>query len=160
MISVKGIVTIFPRKKFLISGSASHEYRTGKKTVNAAKKKLMQCLINTGSSVAAVYDCRKLSSQRQRCSQSAARNRRRFRAILHVPVFARERQVRPAGWVQLCEQCLVNGNVTASKSVRRAGNIKTPYAIRRFIASAKPTSVPGKNMRLSAPGWFNASTAS
>jgi hypothetical protein len=40
MISVKGIVTIFPRKKFLISGSAGHEYRTGKKTVNAAKKKI------------------------------------------------------------------------------------------------------------------------
>jgi hypothetical protein len=60
MISVRGIVTIFPRKKFLINGSAGHEYRTGKKTVNAAKKKLMQGLINTGSSVAAVHDSRKL----------------------------------------------------------------------------------------------------
>jgi len=114
-----------------------HEYRTGKKTVNAAKKKLMQRLINTGSSVAAVYDCRKLSSQRRRCSQSAARNRRRFRAILHVPIFARERQVGLAGRTQLCEQCLVNGNVTAPKSVRRAGNIKTPYAIRLFIDEAE-----------------------
>jgi hypothetical protein len=66
MISVKGIVTIFPRKKFLISGSVGHEYRTGKKTVNAAKKKLMQRLINTGSSVAAVDDSRKLSRQRRR----------------------------------------------------------------------------------------------
>src|SRR5438132_4601075 len=77
------------------------------------------------------------STQRRRYSQSAARNRRRFRAILRVPILARERQVRPAGWVQLCEQRLVNGNVTASKSVRRAGNIKTPYAIRCFIDEAE-----------------------
>jgi hypothetical protein len=75
MISVKGIVPIFPRKKFLISGSAGHEYRTGKKTVNAAKKKLMQHLTNTGSSVAAVHDSRKLSSPKtamftERCKKS------------------------------------------------------------------------------------------
>jgi hypothetical protein len=73
------------------------------------------------------------SSQRRRYSQSAARNRRRVRAILRVPIRSRERQVRPARWVRLCEQRLVNGNVTASKSVRRAGNIKTPYAIRRLV---------------------------
>jgi len=52
------------RKVFLMEAKAD-EYRTRKKTVNAAKKKLMQRLINTDSSAAAVSDCRKLSSQKR-----------------------------------------------------------------------------------------------
>src|SRR5205809_7836295 len=55
----------------------------------------------------------------------------------HVPIITAEREVRLAGWIQLCEQRLVNGNMTASKSVRRAGNVKTPYAIGRFIDKAE-----------------------
>src|SRR5947208_10035695 len=57
------------------------------------------------------------------------------------PIVSGKRKIDFAGPVQLCQQRLVNGDVTALKPMGRAGNVKTPDAISYFVDQTERFSV-------------------
>src|SRR5438094_5123128 len=74
---------------------------------------------------------------RSQCCKRIKLHRASHRRLWRTPIVARQRELRLPRRFQLGDQRLINGNVTTSKSVRRAGNIETPYAIRGFIDEAE-----------------------
>lgn len=54
-----------------------------------------------------------------------------------MPIVAGKRQVGLAGWIQLREQSLINGDVTAAKSMPGPGKVKAPDPVGRFFDKGK-----------------------